>query len=722
MNVTKHKITKNVTKNKTVKRINKNKNLLQSLQISRNLLKANDIDSNKKFLNSLHNAIKPSHIKLKNDFYSYINDKWLKETHVNEEQKYIYQVDDFRLVQDKVYRELLDIVKEYTTNPKTKNTKKAICLKNVYNSMNKLNTNEQSMNYAKLALEQIDKLMKNKSNLWKLLAMINKNEIISGIAPFVWFLLPDDKNPNTYICHIDPPQMPIVVVDVYFDDGKNIEYKKMFKKKFFDYLQVIFDSAFGKNNGFNVIDVFNCQKKMLYAMGCDKLHKQTNEMGYNLVTKETAKKTYLFDWDEFGKELGFKHTPDVFVTSNLNYLLCGTKLFIEEWNTPEWRTYWVYLYIRQQQRFNLKGFYDFYEFHGKFLRGQEKPMNKDMAPIFIMSFTFNTFLTREYIKKYNNKESIDYVTLLANDLKITFMQILMRNKWLDPKTKKIAIKKINNIKFIVGYHPYKILTVDPLLNYTEDDIWGNMTKMAEWRHYKFLESVGNSIIHIPFIDWLNIPPKFMGQQVYTVNAMYYNRNNKIYIPLAYIQSPFLDLNNRGIEYNLAFMGFTIAHEMSHALDDLGHLYDENGILNNWWTPKDKEYFKRLQESIVKQYEFFAKRDGIKYDASISVGEDIADISGLNICTEYLRNYQEQNKDILPIKLVSFEAFFIYFAIQHKEQVKKKSLNAQLKINPHPLDKYRTNISLSRNPIFRIIFDIKKENKMWWNSTNRIWEE
>ena len=107
---------------------------------------------------------------------------------------------------------------------------------------------------------------------------------------------------------------------------------------------------------------------------------------------------------------------------------------------------------------------------------------------------------------------------------------------------------------------------------------------------------------------------------------------------------------------------------------------------------------------------------------MTIGESMADISGLNICVEYLKNYQDQRKEILPIKFISFEEFFIYFAIQEKQKIKKKSLYALLKTNPHPLDQYRTNIPLSRNPIFRKIFDIKKEDKMWWSSTNRIWEE
>jgi len=332
MNKTKQKKVKN--KNKTLKKHKNN----HSYNDTHNLYKNN---SDKYFLRSLTNVTKKSNIKLKDDFYSYINDKWLKENKINFYQKYINQVDDFRLIQDKVYRELLDIAKNYTTNPNTKHTERAIAIHNLYKSFYHLNNDRQSKNYAQTKLEKIDNLRKDKSNLWKLLAMINKNEIISTCAPFVWSIKGDDKNPKAYICNIEPPQMPIIDINVYFDDGKNVEYKKNYKKKYLEYLQILFDNVFGKNNEFNVMHAYNCQVKIIYAVGCNELK---NDTFYNLVTKETAKKKYLFDWDEFGKELGFTHTPNEFVTSNLNYLLCGTKLLIEEWDSLEWRTYWIYIY------------------------------------------------------------------------------------------------------------------------------------------------------------------------------------------------------------------------------------------------------------------------------------------------------------------------------------------------------------------------------------------
>jgi putative endopeptidase len=211
----------------------------------------------------------------------------------------------------------------------------------------------------------------------------------------------------------------------------------------------------------------------------------------------------------------------------------------------------------------------------------------------------------------------------------------------------------------------------------------------------------------------------VGTQAYIVNASYTPSKNKIYINLGYIQKPFVDLDERGIEYNLAHLGFTIGHEMSHGFDDAGSKYDATGKLNDWWTPEDKKKFKAIQADVVKQYEEFAARDGIKFDASIGIGEDMADISGLAIVTEFLRDFQEHNKDLVPISYLSFQVLFTYYAFQQKQKVNKKALSAQLKTNPHPLDKYRCNIPLSRNTLFRAIYDVKKGDKMWWHNTDTV---
>ena len=673
-------------------------------------------DVQKEIINNLKTAVNPSGIKPFNDYYSYINERWLKEDQLSKDQKYIIQVDDFRLIQDKVYFELLAIVKEYTTKNHSPFAK---CMKNFYHSMLRLNNKEESLLFANYYINIVDYFRQN-NKLWELLGFINSNEMVAFGCPFNWTLNPDDKEPTIFRCFIEAPQLTLIDLNLYFDDGTEVEYKKKYLKEYFSYLNQLFENVFGKNHGYHVKDVYDVEVKIINTMGCyyksDK--KQSN---YNKVFKKEALKEYQFNWEEFASKLGFKKTPDFFITSNLNYLKCGTELLLKEWNSDPWRTYWIYIYIRQQQRFSIEGKKVWFDFQEKFVRGQEEPISKELYSIYGLGYAFNTFLTNEYIDHYADEKKIHFLKIMAEDLKQVFIGIIKRNKWLQPSTKAKALQKLNHFIFTIGSP--KLLRKDPILEYSSTDCWGNLLLITDWRHKYALLLEGKETIDIPVIDWATTPPKFVGNQAYVVNASYTPIKNGIYIPLGYIQEPFIDLAERGIEWNLAHLGFTLAHEMSHSLDDWGSQYDENGKLNNdWWTAEDKKKFKAIQRDVIKQYEVFASYDGIKFDASIGIGEDLADISGLNICMEYLRDFQIKNKDILPIQSLSFTAFFIYFAFQMRQKLNKKALAAQLKTNPHPLDKYRTNVPLSRIPVFRIIYEVKKKDKMWWHSTNRVWED
>ena len=676
----------------------------------------------KEIVNGLKQAVSPSKIQPNQDYYSYINDRWLNDLKISEDQKYIVQVDDFRLTQHKVYVELIKIIEDYISNPTTKNSKQAKCIKTAYKSFLKYNTISQTRATAKQVLDLMNEMFEDDEKLWKMLALVNSSEIISWGAPFVWSLNPDEKNPKIYKCYLESPQLSLIDVDVYFDDEtdtpKDKKYKSIYRKNFFRYLKKLFHIAFGENHGFNIKDVFDTEIEILNAMICDEINVKENDH-YNEVSKDEALKDFGFNWSSFCHNLGFKNIPKEFVTSNVNYLLCGTKLLKEKWNSPKWKTYWIYLYIRQQCRWNEEGWLNYFDFEGKFVRGQETEVTQSIRPVFSMGFLFNTFLTNQYIEKYNNPQGINYVKTMAEDLKIVFMRIIERNHWMQEKTKQKALEKLKNFKLVVGSP--ELLREDPLLDYKENEPWENLFKMSRWRLQIAIHLVEKPVIDIPVIDWSNAPLKFVGTQAYVVNASYTPSKNGIYIPLGFIQKPFVDLDERGLEYNLSRIGFTIAHEMSHALDDRGSKYDENGILNNWWTKKDREMFKKIQEDVIKQYEKFASYDGIKFDVVPTLGEDLADIAGVAICQEYLRDFQLKNQDILPIQSISYEAFFIYFAVQSRQKISKKAILAQLKTNPHPLDKYRCNVPLSRTKVFRAIYNVEKGDKMWWHSTNSVWQ-
>ena len=181
----------------------------------------------KQIISNLKKAVNPKNVQPNQDFYSYINDRWIGDYELEEDLKYIVQVDDFRLTQHKVYINLIEIIDQYITNH---HDKKAKCIKNAYESFKKFNTREKIQTNAKELVNYIDDLSKDSENVWQLLANFNTNEMVSWGSPFVWSINPDDKNPKIYHCYLESPQLTLIDVDVYFDDKEDTEKDKKYKK------------------------------------------------------------------------------------------------------------------------------------------------------------------------------------------------------------------------------------------------------------------------------------------------------------------------------------------------------------------------------------------------------------------------------------------------------------------------------------------------------------
>lgn len=649
----------------------------------------------------------------KDDYYSYINNKWL--TMYNKKHKLDYNslYDEFRIVQDKIYYELNDILQRSIL----KSSKMGKSIKNAYQSIVKLNTLQQQRCVANNIVKLIDEYRQKKENLWSILAFFNSNELIAVGCPFSWTIEPDNKDRNKYSCYINPPVFSLLDISVYFENDINTDYTKKYRRRYKEYLTAVFENAFGVNHLFEVENIYRCEQKLVMNLvKQEDIEKNKDTPKYYRIYKKDAYNKYNFDWNEFSKNMGIEEVPEEFITSNLYYLLQTTTLLLEEWNNPSWREYWIYLYIRQQQRFEEAGRRIYYSFFGIYQNGLTDLYDDMLKPVFIMCYFFPTFLNNAYIEKNYNPNIQKYVSSFAQELLVVFIKLIKNNKWLSKKTRLLAIDKLKNMNFIIG--PRKFYMNDPILDYESDDAWGNIVKKSLWRHNVATHLIGKKIIaNIPVIDWSSTPPNILGNiAAYSVNAYYLPTKNEVVISMGYLQSPFIDID-KSIEYNLAEIGFTIAHEMSHALDDIGSNYNKNGIYTNWWSEKDKKKYYKIQEDLVKEYQIFAKRDGIIFDAWTTIGEDLADLSGLQICEEFLL---EKNQEILPIKKIDLESFFIYYAVQHKQLIQKKAIDIQLRMNPHPMNKYRTNVILSRSDLFREIYNIKKGDKMWWWNSNKIW--
>jgi putative endopeptidase len=662
---------------------------------------------------SKYKPLKVKDIRPTDNFYNYTNYSWLENIKTDNQQQYIVQVDDFRLTQDKVYRELHEILVEYM---KKTHTPFANSMRNYYNSIIRMNTQADSRKRALKIVEDIDALRSDPANLYKMLALKASSEITSPRSPITFNVMPDEKNPKVFTVYLGSSSFYLLDINVYFDDATEEAYKASYRKEFFKNVNKTFDTVLGPGHGLSGEDVFFVEQQIINCFGGTTFTEPTDD--YNKITIDEAATDLGLDWPAFAKELGFKKTPSYFCSVSKNYMKAVLDILKKDWNSDKWRSYWCYSVIQMIARITSKWETLVFDFFGKFQKGQEGINVSDaVSAALYMSLPYNTFLTNEYVARHGDPYKKEFVRAFLEDLKQVFVRIISNNKWMAPSTKKYALKKFDHMKFLIGAPEY--LVPDPNIKYG-NNTYENITALMTYRHNMFIHYVGKGVVDLPIMDWTEYPVKMIGSQAYIVNASYTPAKNAVYINWGYIQKPFVDLEERGIEYNLAHIGNTVAHELSHAMDDTGSKYDHEGVLRNWWTPHDRKIFEQKQKDVIKQYETFAARDGIVFDAAIGIGEDLADISAVAICDTFLRDFQQKNKDLIPIRNLSFDAYYTYFAFQQKQKIKKKAIRAQLKTNPHPLDVYRTNVPLSRSETFRTIYDVKKGDGMWWHTTDSIW--
>lgn len=126
---------------------------------------------------------------------------------------------------------------------------------------------------------------------------------------------------------------------------------------------------------------------------------------------------------------------------------------------------------------------------------------------------------------------------------------------MDAKTINYALLKIQNIKVIVGESSYII--DDPDINFINNDIWGNLIRIMDWKINELINLINKPVTLLPTVDWTQRPFVFIESQAFIVNARYNRSTNSIYIPLAFIQKPFIDLEESGIAYNISNMGYIL---------------------------------------------------------------------------------------------------------------------------------------------------------------------
>jgi putative endopeptidase len=636
----------------------------------------------------------------RDNFYGYINQMWIDNVNKNASRKKTFYTkqDDIRIMQEDTISSLLKVLKMNATQKK------------VFDSFKRLDSS-----YITKHIQTLDHSLKNifaRNDFYELMAFMHKNPLFSSSFPLVWVMAENLKNSKYYCSTIYPASLTLFDNMYYFPISSKDPKSKYQKKLLEHYKKYVSEIMHLSASPFNVDDIFDCE---IHLIECFSGNMVESPDGYNKITISQSIEQFGFDWNAFTRQMGFK-TPSYFITTSTNYLANAMEL-MKEWNSPKWHSYWYYICLKQLIKFGKKSSKIDYEFNGKFINGVEKPFPDDFRGFVGFSYCYNTYLSKEFSKHFRDESIILYATNLLNELHKTFIHIVDRNKWLTPQTKVHAMRKIKHLTFNIGGIEHR--EPDATLPYN-DDAWNNLSLQYTYLLIKLMASTDKPyIIDNREIDWHSYPPKFAGNQNYIVNAYYIPTQNSIFIPLGMLQEPFV-VPQQSLEYNLSTIGYTVSHEMSHSLDNTGSLYDYKGNLKNWWLPSDRMKFDKFVKDVIKQYEVFAKYDGIIWDATNSAGEDIADISGLFILEEYLRNKLILNNEMLEVNVLKLKTFFSYFAQQNRQNIYKKAIPSMLITNPHPLNKYRANCPLARVKLFQSIYNIQPKDKMFWPDTNKLW--
>ena len=332
----------------------------------------------------------------------------------------------------------------------------------------------------------------------------------------------------------------------------------------------------------------------------------------------------------------------------------------------------------------------------------------------MISNIMNSTVSKTYIKHYKNTKEIEFAQDLVSRLIKVFKERLTKNSWLSQPTKEHALNKINKLVYAIGYKDK--FPEDPDCDFLKDDAFGNNMKYVNWIYNKYKRDINKPIINNSY--WFK--PEEMN--FYDVNAFYSNTKNEFILPNALLQKPFLDISKK-ISYNLAYIGFIIAHEIIHGFDVRGSLFDENGVLSalSWWTKEDIDNYNILQNDVMDHYTALALKDGLKIDAKLTLNENIADISAMNLIENTLETYLFEQNIFGEKQDEYFKDLYYNYAQQWRSILRPKQLRNILLTDQHSLAKYRVNCVLMRSSRFNTIFNITQKDGMFFSEKiKEIW--
>ena len=650
---------------------------------------------------ALTSGVEPQYIepstRAADDFYQYANGKWIATAVIPADKP---SWSPSYILHEEAQERLRLIIEEAAASTSAAPNTESRKVGDLYRSfMDEARIEALKIKPLAREFEAIDRI-KDKSEIPAALARLKQ---IGILTPVDLDIDQDKRNSTAYAAYLSQAGLGLPDRDYYLDndDARIVGIRKKYAE-LVESMMARMGSKTAKQDAADIVAFETALAKINWT----KVENRDPVKTYHkIAVKDLAAYAPGFDWNAYLTGTGVSAKVNDVVLYQDTYLKNFAELYAKT-PLPVWKAYLKWRVLREYGRFLDKAVVDErFAFYGTTLYGIPQIRPRWQRGVQMVDDAIGEALGQVYVAKYFPPESKARMEELVANLLAAYKQSIDGIDWMGPETKKEAHAKLAKIKTKIGYpakwRDYSKLAIKP------DDLVGNVMRANQFEFQRNLNKLGKPIDRD---EWLLTPQ--------TVNAYYNPPMNEIVFPAAYLQPPNFDPAADDAA-NYGAIGRTIGHEISHAFDDEGSQYDGDGNLREWWTADDHKRFTDKTKALVAQFDVYSPVPGYFVNGKLTLGENIADLSGLAIAYKAYK-LSLGGKDAPVIDgMTGDERFFLNYAQSHREKTRDEIQIVIVKTDPHSPDQFRVNGPLSNLDAFYQTYKVKPGDKLYRAPQERV---
>lgn len=640
-------------------------------------------------------------VKPGDDFYHYANGNWLKNNPIPAEYS---RYGAFEALEEENYKQLQEIMKEAAADKNAAKGSVNQKIRDFYNTgMDTIKIDQAGISPLQDEIAKIEAIQSAADFLG---TIIHQQEI--GIAPmFYFFGAQDEKNSNNVIAQLYQGGLGLPDRDYYLStEPRSAEIREAYLK----HIEKMF-SLSGLDNEKSKANALTVMKVETELAKISSTKKELRNPVANYNKNNLAGLTKLapgFDWTSFFKGMGITATEEINVAQPKFF--SGMASLVSKIPMSDWKVYLTWNLINSSAEYLSSAFdKEHFAFYGTQMSGTKEQQPRWKRMLDKTSESLGEAVGQLYVQKYFPPEAKQRMITLVDNLKSALKERIQNLTWMGDSTKKEAIAKLERINVKVGY-PDKWIDYSSL-EITPDSYFNNAMNASKFEIKRQLGKIGKPVDRS---EW--------GMTPQTVNAYYSPNMNEIVFPAGILQPPFFWLNADDA-VNYGAIGVVIGHEMTHGFDDQGRQYDKEGNLRDWWTADDASKFEKQTRVLVDQYNGIMILDSLHVDGELTLGENIADLGGVNVAyTAFLKASEGKDMEAKIDGFTPNQRFFLSYAQVWRNNIRDKALMRRLKEDVHSPGEARVNGIVYNIPAFYAAFNLQPTDKKFIPEDRRalIW--